>query len=58
MEIGEYDRTRVGGRHVVILCRGGVHIFSVYLQTAQGRSDLDKEVLRLLARLVKMAKRA
>ena len=56
MESGEHDRTRVEGRHVGILCRGGVHIFSVYLHTAQGLSDPNKELLKQLARLVKMTR--
>ena len=52
----EFDHTRIAHRHIGIMCRGGVHVFSVYLHTAQGLSESNKELLRQLARLVKMVR--
>ena len=52
----QFDRTRIAHRHVGIMCRGGVHMFSVYLHTAQGMSEHNKELLRQVARVVRLVR--
>ena len=52
----EHDNTRIVHRHIGIMGKGGVHMFSVYLYTAQGLSDANKELLKQLARVVKLVR--
>ena len=51
-----HDTTRIVTAHVGAICRGGIHIFSVYLCTKEGLIERNRNLLAQLARLIGAAR--
>ena len=47
-----HDTSRIVSTHVGAVCRGGIHIFSVYLFTKEGMTERNRGLLAQLARMV------
>ena len=48
-----YDNTRIAHMHLGAVCRGGIHLISVYLISCEGMSERNRGILLDLARLIK-----
>ena len=47
-----HDTSRIVATHVGAVCRGGVHIFSLYLYTKEGLTERNRGLMAQLARMV------